>query len=83
MCYLGAYGQYVRGARDRRSNRLAIIRYLRLHPEDLLGYEYVIRKGASFQPSYYIARDRSHKAIVLSIRGTWVKFMCNYKIIHS
>lgn len=71
LCYLGMYGQYVRGARDRRSNRLAIIRYLHLHPEDLLGYEYALRKGASFQPSYYVALDRPRKAIVLSIRGTW------------
>ncbi|KAI8646601.1 hypothetical protein BD408DRAFT_359507 [Parasitella parasitica] len=71
LCYLGMYGQYVRGARDRRSNRLAIIRYLRLHPEDLLGYEYALRKGASFQPSYYVALDRPRRAIVLSIRGTW------------
>ncbi|KAL9537037.1 hypothetical protein MBANPS3_012141 [Mucor bainieri] len=71
LCYLGMYGQYVRGARDRRSNRLAIIRYLHLHPEDLLGYEYALRKGASFQPSYYVALDRPRRAIVLSIRGTW------------
>ncbi|RCI02280.1 hypothetical protein CU098_011896 [Rhizopus stolonifer] len=55
----------------RRSNRLAIIRFLKLPPEDLLGYEYALRKGASFQPSYYVALDRKHKAIVLSIRGTW------------
>ncbi|CEJ04101.1 hypothetical protein RMCBS344292_18070 [Rhizopus microsporus] len=71
LCYLGAYGQYVRGFKDRRSNRMAIIRYLQLNPEDLLGYEYSLRKGASFQPSYYVAIDRSRKAIVLSIRGTW------------
>ncbi|KAL7312382.1 hypothetical protein PS15m_008145 [Mucor circinelloides] len=71
LCYLGMYGQYVRGVRDRRSNRLAIIRYLHLHPEDLLGYEYALRKGASFQPSYYVALDRPRRAIVLSIRGTW------------
>ncbi|KAI8067672.1 uncharacterized protein B0P05DRAFT_552493 [Gilbertella persicaria] len=71
LCYLGLYGQYIRGMNHRRSNRLAIIRFLKLPPEDLLGYEYALRKGASFQPSYYVALDRKHKAIVLSIRGTW------------
>jgi hypothetical protein len=71
LCYLGMYGQYVRGARNRRSNRLAIIRFLHLDPEHLLGYEYALRKGASFQPSYYVALDKSRRAIVLSIRGTW------------
>lgn len=71
LCYLGMYGQYVRGARNRRSNRLAITRYLHLDPEDLLGYEYALRKGASFQPSYYVALDKPRRAIVLSIRGTW------------
>ena len=70
--YLGSYGQYIREARHPRSNRLAIIRFLNLHPEDLLGYEYGLRKGAVFQPSYYVAIDRSRRAIVLSIRGTWV-----------
>lgn len=94
LCYLGLYGQYVRGIRNRRSNRLAIIRYLRLDPENLLGYEYSFRKGASFQPSYYIAVDRSRKAIVLSIRGTWSLYdaitdlVCEYKpwkggLVHS
>ncbi|KAG2196409.1 hypothetical protein INT46_011027 [Mucor plumbeus] len=94
LCYLGMYGQYVRGVRDRRSNRLAIIRYLHLHPEDLLGYEYALRKGASFQPSYYIAIDKPRKAIVLSIRGTWSLYdaitdlVCEYKpwkggLVHS
>ncbi|KAI7894154.1 uncharacterized protein EV154DRAFT_499494 [Mucor mucedo] len=71
LCYIGPYGQYARGARDRRSNRLAIIRFLQIDPEDLLGYEYALRKGASFQPSYYVALDRKRDAIVLSIRGTW------------
>jgi hypothetical protein len=71
LCYLGAYGQYVRGATDRRSNRLAIIRFLRINPEDLLGYEYALRKGASLQSSYYVAIDRSKNALVLGIRGTW------------
>lgn len=71
LCYIGPYGQYARGARDRRSNRLAIIRFLHIDPEDLLGYEYALRKGASFQPSYYVALDRKRNAIVLSIRGTW------------
>ncbi|KAI9263108.1 hypothetical protein BDA99DRAFT_463429 [Phascolomyces articulosus] len=83
--YLGSYGQYIREARHPRSNRLAIIRFLNLHPEDLLGYEYGLRKGAVFQPSYYVAIDRSRKAIVLSIRGTWSLYdaitdlVCEYK----
>lgn len=59
-------------ARHRQSNKYAIIRYLELHPEDLLGFEYGLRKGAVFQPSYFVAIDRSRKNIVLSIRGTWV-----------
>jgi hypothetical protein len=94
LCYLGLYGQYIRGVRNRRSNRLAIIRYLHLHSEDLLGYEYALRKGASFQPSYYVAIDRTRHAIVLSIRGTWSLYdaitdlVCEYKpwkggLVHS
>lgn len=94
LCYLGMYGQYVRGARNRRSNRLAIIRFLNLDSEDLLGYEYALRKGASFQPSYYVALDKSYRAIVLSIRGTWSLYdaitdlVCEYKpwkggLVHS
>lgn len=59
-------------ARHRRSNKYAIIRYLQLQSEDLLGYEYGLRKGAVFQPSYFVAIDRTRQAIVLSIRGTWV-----------
>ncbi|KAI8147872.1 hypothetical protein BJV82DRAFT_309699 [Fennellomyces sp. T-0311] len=85
LCYLGSYGQYIREARHPRSNRLAIIRYLQLHPEDLLGYEYGLRKGAVFQPSYFVAIDRSRKTIVLSIRGTWSLYdaitdlVCEYR----
>ncbi|KAI9492223.1 Alpha/Beta hydrolase protein [Zychaea mexicana] len=85
LCYLGSYGQYMREARHPRSNRLAIMRFLKLHPEDLLGYEYGLRKGAVFQPSYFVAIDRSRKAIVLSIRGTWSLYdaitdlVCEYK----
>ncbi|KAI8993566.1 hypothetical protein BDB01DRAFT_832360 [Pilobolus umbonatus] len=94
LCYLGAYGQYLRGGKDRRSNRIAILNYLSINPEDLLGYEYSLRKGASFQPSYFIAIDRSRKAIVLSIRGTWSLYdaitdlVCEYRpwkggLVHS
>ncbi|KAI7866551.1 Alpha/Beta hydrolase protein [Spinellus fusiger] len=94
LVYLGAYGQYIRGARHRRSNRMAIINYLQIPPEDLLGYEYGLRKGAAFQPSYFLAIDRSRKAIVLSIRGTWSLYdaitdlVCLYKpwkngLVHS
>lgn len=71
LVYMGAYRHYFRGAKGRRSNRLSIIRYLHLDPEDLLGYEYALRKGASFQPSYFIALDKRRHTIVLSIRGTW------------
>lgn len=94
MCYLGSYGQYIREARHRRSNKYAIIHYLKLHPEDLLGYEYGLRKGAAFQPSYFVAIDRSRNAIVLSIRGTWSLYdaitdlVCEYRpykggLVHS
>ncbi|KAF7720924.1 hypothetical protein EC973_005770 [Apophysomyces ossiformis] len=94
LCYLGAYGQYIRGARNRRSNKTAIIRYLKIPSEDLLGYEYGMRKGAAFQPSYFVSIDRQRKSIVLSIRGTWSLYdaitdlVCEYKpwkggLVHS
>lgn len=57
-----------------RSNKEAIVRYLKIPPEDLLGYEYGLRKGAVFQPSYFVAIDRGYEAIVLGIRGTWVTY---------
>ncbi|KAG0174086.1 hypothetical protein DFQ28_009742 [Apophysomyces sp. BC1034] len=94
LCYLGAYGQYIRGARNRRSNKTAIIRYLKIPSEDLLGYEYGLRKGAAFQPSYFVSIDRERNSIVLSIRGTWSLYdaitdlVCEYKpwkggLVHS
>ncbi|KAI9257117.1 hypothetical protein EDC94DRAFT_615513 [Helicostylum pulchrum] len=90
LCYIGSLAQ----AADRTSNRSAIIRFLGIDPQDLLGYEYALRKGASFQPSYYVALDRPRKAIVLSIRGTWSLYdaitdlVCEYKpwkggLVHS
>ncbi|KAI9323882.1 hypothetical protein BX666DRAFT_2127864 [Dichotomocladium elegans] len=59
-----------------RSNKEAIVRYLKIPPEDLLGYEYGLRKGAVFQPSYFVAIDRGYEAIVLGIRGTWSLYDC-------
>lgn len=56
-----------------RSNKLAIVRFLKIPQEDLLGYEYGLRKGAVFQPSYFVSVDRGHEAVVLGIRGTWVR----------
>jgi hypothetical protein len=55
-----------------KSNKEAIVRYLKIPPEDLLGYEYGLRKGAVFQPSYFVSYDQAHEAVVLGIRGTWV-----------
>ncbi|KAI9317308.1 hypothetical protein BX666DRAFT_1944500 [Dichotomocladium elegans] len=85
LFYLGSYGEFIRQARHRRSNKYAIIRYLGIHSEDLLGYEYGLRKGAVFQPSYFVAVNRRRRAIVLSIRGTWSLYdaitdlVCEYK----
>ncbi|KAI8098987.1 uncharacterized protein BX664DRAFT_255043 [Halteromyces radiatus] len=72
LAYLGLYGQLIRRSGGKsRSNRLAILNYLRIESRDLLGYEYGLRDGAAFQPSYFVAVDREKKTIVLSIRGTW------------
>ncbi|KAI8331759.1 hypothetical protein BC941DRAFT_438389 [Chlamydoabsidia padenii] len=72
LAYLGLYGQLIRRSGGKsRSNRLAILNYLRVESGDLLGYEYGMREGAAFQPSYFVAVDRPKKNIVLSIRGTW------------
>jgi hypothetical protein len=57
-----------------KSNKEAIVRYLKIPQEDLLGYEYGLRKGAVFQPSYFVSYDQGHEAVVLGIRGTWVKY---------
>lgn len=59
-----------------RSNKEAIVRYLKIPQEDLLGYEYGLRKGAVFQPSYFVSIDRGYEAIVLGIRGTWSLYDC-------
>jgi hypothetical protein len=45
---------------------------LKIPQEDLLGYEYGLRKGAVFQPSYFVSYDQAHEAVVMGIRGTWV-----------
>ncbi|ORX54513.1 alpha/beta-hydrolase [Hesseltinella vesiculosa] len=71
LVYLGSYGQLIRSRGKARSNRSAILNYLHLDPRDLLGYEYGLRQGAAFQPSYFVAVDRQRNTIVLSIRGTW------------
>lgn len=71
-----------------KSNKEAIVRYLKIPQEDLLGYEYGLRKGAVFQPSYFVSYDQGHEAVVLGIRGTWVKdlkgmiqlYITNYKV---
>lgn len=60
-----------------KSNKEAIVRYLKIPQEDLLGYEYGLRKGAVFQPSYFVSYDQVHEAVVLGIRGTWVSLLKN------
>lgn len=58
-----------------KSNKEAIVRYLKIPQEDLLGYEYGLRKGAVFQPSYFVSYDQAHEAVVMGIRGTWVNYL--------
>ncbi|KAI9254558.1 hypothetical protein BDA99DRAFT_562656 [Phascolomyces articulosus] len=76
LSYLGDYAKYLKDVMKTRSNKEAIVRYLKIPPEDLLGYEYGLRKGAVFQPSYFVAIDRGYEAIVLGIRGTWSLYDC-------
>ncbi|ORX59026.1 hypothetical protein DM01DRAFT_1211570 [Hesseltinella vesiculosa] len=94
ISYLGDYAKYLKDVMKTRSNKLAIVRFLKMPPEDLLGYEYGLRKGAVFQPSYFVSVDRGHEAIVLGIRGTWSLYdvitdlVCDYKpwkggLVHS
>ncbi|KAI8641771.1 hypothetical protein BD408DRAFT_403133 [Parasitella parasitica] len=77
-----------------KSNKEAIVRYLKIPQEDLLGYEYGLRKGAVFQPSYFVSYDQVHEAVVVGIRGTWSLYdcitdlVCEYKpwkngLVHS
>ncbi|KAI8335414.1 hypothetical protein BC941DRAFT_399093 [Chlamydoabsidia padenii] len=94
LSYLGDYAKYLKDVMKTRSNKLAIFRFLKIPQEDLLGYEYGLRKGAVFQPSYFVSVDRGHEAVVLGIRGTWSLYdvitdlVCDYKpwkggLVHS
>ncbi|KAI8336513.1 hypothetical protein BC941DRAFT_471054 [Chlamydoabsidia padenii] len=94
ISYLGDYAKYLKDVMKTRSNKLAIVRFLKIPQEDLLGYEYGLRKGAVFQPSYFVSVDRGHEAVVLGIRGTWSLYdvitdlVCDYKpwkggLVHS
>ncbi|KAI9289143.1 Alpha/Beta hydrolase protein, partial [Umbelopsis sp. AD052] len=76
LYYLGEYGKYLRAVQRSKSNREAIVKFLRIPPQDLLGYEYGVRKGAVFQPSYFVSVDRPRRAIILGIRGTWSLYDC-------
>ncbi|ORZ08300.1 hypothetical protein BCR42DRAFT_424823 [Absidia repens] len=85
ISYLGDYANFLKDVMKTKSNKLAIVRFLKIPQEDLLGYEYGLRKGAVFQPSYFISIDRGHEAVVLGIRGTWSLYdvitdlVCDYK----
>ncbi|CAO3591783.1 unnamed protein product [Absidia cylindrospora] len=94
ISYLGDYAKYLKDVMKTKSNKLAIVRFLKIPQEDLLGYEYGLRKGAVFQPSYFVSVDRGHEAVVLGIRGTWSLYdvitdlVCDYKpwkggLVHS
>ncbi|KAI8100097.1 uncharacterized protein BX664DRAFT_255544 [Halteromyces radiatus] len=94
ISYLGDYAKYLKDVMKTRSNKEAIVRFLKIPQEDLLGYEYGLRKGAVFQPSYFVSVDRGHEAVVLGIRGTWSLYdvitdlVCDYKpwkggLVHS
>ncbi|KAG1474500.1 hypothetical protein G6F56_000328 [Rhizopus delemar] len=76
ISYLGDYAKYMKDVIKTKSNKEAIVRYLRIPQEDLLGYEYGLRKGAVFQPSYFVSYDQAHEAVVLGIRGTWSLYDC-------
>lgn len=47
-----------------------------------MGYEYGLRKGAVFQPSYFVSYDQAHEAVVMGIRGTWVNLSKPKRITH-
>ncbi|KAG0171447.1 hypothetical protein DFQ30_000953 [Apophysomyces sp. BC1015] len=76
LSYLGDYAKYLKDVMKTKSNKEAIVRFLKIPQEDLLGYEYGLRKGAVFQPSYFVSVDRLHEAVVLGIRGTWSLYDC-------
>jgi alpha/beta superfamily hydrolase len=54
------------------SDAKSIIEYLTIPKKDLLAYEF--RSAEAFRPSYFIAKDRYTNSVVLSIRGTMVKW---------
>ncbi|KAJ2778153.1 hypothetical protein H4R18_004774 [Coemansia javaensis] len=79
------------GARD-GSDVTSVLQYLHLAREDLLGYEF--RSVQLFCPSYFVAHDRQHGAVVLVVRGTMsaedavVDLACEYTkwnggLVHS
>lgn len=76
ISYLGDYAKYLKDVVRTKSNKEAIVRYLKIPQEDLLGYEYGLRKGAVFQPSYFVSYDQAHEAVVMGIRGTWSLYDC-------
>ncbi|KAI9354710.1 hypothetical protein BD770DRAFT_420751 [Pilaira anomala] len=76
ISYLGDYAKYLKDVVKTKSNKEAIVRYLKIPQEDLLGYEYGLRKGAVFQPSYFVSYDQAHEAVVMGIRGTWSLYDC-------
>ncbi|ORX90393.1 alpha/beta-hydrolase [Basidiobolus meristosporus CBS 931.73] len=66
--FFGKQKSLMAGAIGKESDATSIREFLVLPREDLLGFEF--RNGQVFQPSYFIALDRSTNSIVLSIRGT-------------
>ncbi|KAJ1834988.1 hypothetical protein IWW55_001343 [Coemansia sp. RSA 2706] len=74
------------------SDVTSVLQYLKIQPEDLLGYEF--RSSQLFCPSYFVAHDRQHDAVVLVVRGTMsaedtvVDLTCEYTkwnggLVHS
>ncbi|KAJ2805450.1 hypothetical protein H4R20_002088 [Coemansia guatemalensis] len=74
------------------SDVTSVLQYLGITQEDLLGYEF--RSSQLFCPSYFVAHDRQHNAVVLVVRGTMsaedtvVDLSCEYSkwnggLVHS
>ncbi|KAI9502512.1 hypothetical protein BX070DRAFT_226286 [Coemansia spiralis] len=74
------------------SDVTSVLQYLNMAPENLLGYEF--RSSQLFCPSYFVAHDRQHDAVVLAVRGTMsaedtvVDLSCEYTkwnggLVHS
>ncbi|KAK9765349.1 hypothetical protein K7432_006388 [Basidiobolus ranarum] len=90
--FSGKKNGVVAGAIRKGSDVTSICQFLALPQEDLLGFEF--RRGRIFQPSYFIALDRSTNSMVLSIRGTMsaqdtlTDLVCEYQpwkggVVHS